>query len=752
MSERLSSDVSAWLAAVAATAAAVLIRWLLDGWLHESLPFVTLFAAVAAAVWVGGYRPALLVVVLGYLACDYLFIEPRGGVGFHAARNVIGLLAYLVSCSIVIGFGEATRVVQRRAKDQHESLRITLASIGDAVITTNADSQIEYLNATAESLTGWTRDEAKGQPLHAVFRIIDEQTREAVANPAARALQQGIVVGLANHTVLIRKDGTERPIDDSAAPIRDARGIIGCVLVFRDITERRHLEQQNAERLASARLLAAIVDSSDDAIISKSMEGTIQSWNAAAKLLFGYSAEEAVGQHISLIVPPEQSDEEDRIMKQLRSGKRVDHFHTVRKRSDAQLVDVSLTISPIFDDAGRVVGASKIARNIGEQKDTEKRIDTLMMALTEADHRKDEFLATLAHELRGPLAPIRNALEIMGRAEGNVRLLEHARSIVDRQLSQMERLIDDLLDISRITRNSVELRKQRVELASVLYQAVEVCRPLAEAAKVEIAVTLPPESIHLDGDPARLSQVFTNLLNNACKFTKPGGRIWLTAKREATEVVVSVKDDGIGIPSGMLVSIFEPFTQVDRTLEQAAGGLGIGLSLVKQLVELHKGMVRAFSDGPGFGSEFVVHLPILAEKPESSQPPASKPAKQPRGCRILVVDDNKDNAESLGMLLRMIGNETQVAYDGQEAVEAAEQFRAEVVLLDIGLPKLNGLDACRRIRGQPWGKNMVLVALTGWGQVEDRRKSQEAGFDGHLVKPVNYTELMNLLASLQERQ
>jgi PAS domain S-box-containing protein len=553
--------------------------------------------------------------------------------------------------------------------------------------------------------------------------------------------------------VLIRKDGTEQPIDDSAAPIRDAHGrVVGCVLVFRDITERRRVEQLAADRLATARLLASVVESSDDAIISKSAQGIIQSWNRAAEWLFGHSAEAAVGQHISLIIPPERVDEENLIMEKLRSGKRVDHFRTVRKRSDGQLVDVSLTISPIFDDAGRFVGASKIARNIAEQKEAEKRIHALMTALTEADQRKNLFLATLAHELRGPLAPIRNSLEIMKGAGGNVRLLEESRSVVDRQISQMERLIDDLFDISRITRNTLELRKQRVELSSVLYQAVEVCRSLAEAAKVQILVTVPSEPIYLNGDPARLSQVFSNLLNNSCKFTEPGGCIWLTAKREASEAVVSVKDTGIGIPPDMLTSIFETFTQVDPALQRAQGGLGIGLSLVKQLVEMHDGTVQAFSDGPGLGCEVVVRLPILAEKPESSQPPAPSLGKQPTGCRILVVDDNKDSADSLSMLLRMSGHQTHVAYDGEEAVEAAEQARPEVVLLDIGLPKLNGLDVCRRIREQPWGKSMVLVALTGWGQVEDRRKSQDAGFDAHLVKPVNYTELTNLLASLQGRQ
>jgi len=375
-------------------------------------------------------------------------------------------------------------------------------------------------------------------------------------------------------------------------------------------------------------------------------------------------------------------------------------------------------------------------------------------ALRDADRAKDEFLAMLAHELRGPLAPLRNMLEIIKRVDDRADLIQQASATMDRQLGQMTRLIDDLLDVSRISRGRIELKRERVELASVVYQAVEACRPLAECAKHEVTVTLPPEPIRLHADLVRLAQVFGNLLNNACKYTEASGRIGLSVELAGgvspAEVVVKVKDTGMGIRPDKLDSIFGMFAQVDRTLERSQGGLGIGLTLAKRLVEMHGGSLKAFSEGAGRGSEFVVRLPILIDKQREQQPaePTGNEQPAPTARRILVVDDNPDSAASLAMLLKLTGNETYTAHDGLEAVEAAETFRPDVVLLDIGLPKLNGRDAARRIREQPWGKNMVLVALTGWGQDEDRRRSQESGFDHHMVKPVDYAALMKLLSFL----
>lgn len=365
----------------------------------------------------------------------------------------------------------------------------------------------------------------------------------------------------------------------------------------------------------------------------------------------------------------------------------------------------------------------------------------------EADRRKDEFLATLAHELRNPLAPIRNATLVLKLAGDDQDTLEQATETIERQLGHMVRLVDDLLDASRISRGKLELRRERVELAPILHQAVETCRPLADRDHHELTVTLPPQPVYLDADPVRLSQVVSNLLNNACKFVRQGGRISLTAARHGKDVVIAVRDNGIGIPPDKLNSIFDMFSQLDQSLERSNGGLGIGLTLARRLVELHGGSIEAHSGGIGQGSEFVVRLPVAVNSPPPPLEEPREPIEPSVKRHILVVDDNRDSAETLARLLRLSGNETSVAYDGLQALEEATKVRPDVILLDIGLPSLNGYEVCQRIRESCSTKNVLLIALTGWGQAEDRRKSAEAGFDDHLVKPVDYAALMKLLAS-----
>jgi two-component system CheB/CheR fusion protein len=549
---------------------------------------------------------------------------------YHSAL-VTGLLTSVAAVTGVVAFMLLLRrhLAARAAAaaalaEQGERLRTTLASIGDAVITTDTAGRVATMNAVAEALTGWTAQDAAGQPLEAVFRIVNEETRRPVANPAARALTEGIIVGLANHTVLLAKDGTERPIDDSAAPIHCREGqVVGCVLVFRDVTKRRRLE---------------------------------------------------------------------------------DHLRH------------------LADD------------------------------LSEADRRKDEFLATLAHELRNPLAPLRNALHII-RLSPDRAAREQAREMMERQLTQLVRLVDDLLDVSRITRGRLELRKERVSLAAVVNSAVETSRPLIETMGHELTVVLPPAPILVDADLTRLAQVLSNLLNNSAKYTDRGGRIRLIAERRGDDVMVSVMDNGIGIAGDQLPRLFQMFAQVEHSLERSLGGLGIGLTLVKRLVEMHGGQVEARSDGPGQGAEFIVRLPVVVEADQSTAAAhgGGSPAVPRSPLRILIVDDNRDSADSLAALLRILGNDLRTAYDGEQGVEEAGRFRPDVALLDIGLPRIDGYEACRRIRAQPWGQDAALIAVTGWGQDGDRRRAQEAGFDHHLVKPVNPQELMRVLAELRVR-
>jgi len=375
--------------------------------------------------------------------------------------------------------------------------------------------------------------------------------------------------------------------------------------------------------------------------------------------------------------------------------------------------------------------------------------------LRESDRRKDEFLAILAHELRNPLAPLSNALEAIKRPEG-VGMMEWARGVMERQVTQMVRLIDDLLDLSRVSRGKIKLNRENLDLADIVHDAFEVCRPAIDRAAHQLDVSLPRERVQLEGDHTRLVQVLCNLLSNAAKYTPPGGRIGVAARTEGSDVLIEVSDNGTGIPADMLPKVFDMFTQVEHSLERSQGGLGIGLTLVKRLVELHGGSIEAYSDGPGCGSRFVVRLarkirvgvvrPVAEPERASSAAPRSPPK------RILVADDNRDAAESLANLLRLSGHEVRTAHDGQEAVEVASQFKPSIALLDIGMPLMNGYDAAARIRALDEGGEITLVALTGWGQPEDRRRSRAAGFSHHFVKPLDPALLERVLSETEAEE
>ncbi len=374
----------------------------------------------------------------------------------------------------------------------------------------------------------------------------------------------------------------------------------------------------------------------------------------------------------------------------------------------------------------------------------------LIERLREADRRKDEFLATLAHELRNPLAPIRNALSIIRLRPDDAGRVRQARGLMDRQLDQMVRLIDDLLDVSRITRGKLVLRRERVTLDAVVSSAVDTSQPLVDARGHRLTVSLPAEPIWLDADPVRLAQVFSNLLNNAAKYMERGGDVTLAATVVDRQVAVSVRDTGIGIPGDALGRIFDMFSQVGPTNDRTRAGLGIGLTLVKRLVDLHGGDVTVSSGGPGAGTEFVVRLPVARPDTAASRERAARPDDARVGrCRVLVADDNQDSAESMAVILRMMGHEVRTVHDGIQAVDEAGAFRPDLVLLDIGMPQVDGYEAARRIRAQPWGRAVALVALTGWGQDEDRHRAIEAGFDRHFTKPMDIEEIEKLIAGIR---
>lgn len=1045
--------------------------------------------------------------------------------------TAVGLFIWLLAKS-----SKARAQDKARLASQRELLSSTLSSIGDAVISTDVEGKVTFLNTVAEVLTGWASSDAIGQPLPEVFNIANERTRQPAPNPALEALRADANVGLANNTILIARDGVEHPIDDSAAPIRDGSGIpVGAVLVFRDVTERKRAEEAQAR-------LAAIVESSEDAIISKTLDGIIRSWNTGAEKLFGHTATQAIGQPITLIIPQERQDEERLIMEKLRRGERIEHFETIREARDGSQLHISLSVSPLMDSEGTVIGASKVARDITQRVNAEKdhrqlislvetstdliglsaldgkiiyfndaglkllgltsleeaksksvfdfvhpdsisvleqqmlpalhgkgfwegewnyrhavtglpvpvsekvtiikdpqtdkpfayatvsrdiseriqadaelrsseerlrlaldaggmgfwdwdivtgkitwsdrinefygmqpgeydgtletfarhqhpedadrarrairasvkegapylieyrivqkgggirwvltsgkvirdnhgqpqrmigaarditerkladdalrhseeryrqaaavaaqaaeanakfraffeqgmnfagvlsldgkvmeanhlcldacgfkredvigkyfwecgwwnqsatvmdrvrsgfqkacgrdvfrtetnyfvadgseRIVDLIMtpitdgagkllfvaatgtditdrrhmedALRAADRNKDEFIALLAHELRNPLAPLRNGLQVMKLAASDTQALHQARAMMDRQLTHMVRLIDDLLDISRINQHKMELRRSRILLSDVVNSALETARPVIEAAQHELQIALPQEPVVLFADLTRLAQVFSNLLTNSSKYTNQGGRIWIAAEKRGDEAVISIRDNGIGIPANALPDIFDMFSQVDRTIERSTGGLGIGLALVKGLVEMHEGTVTVSSEGQDMGSTFEVKLPILKDeeqKPAVTSETTSHSKSTSR--KILVVDDNLDSATSMAMMLELLGHVVSTAHDGREAVEVAERFQPQIILMDVGMPKLNGYEATRLIRKQAWLPQPVIIALTGWGQESDKHNSKEAGCDAHLVKPVNLSDLEKTLRDLE---
>jgi signal transduction histidine kinase/ActR/RegA family two-component response regulator len=410
-------------------------------------------------------------------------------------------------------------------------------------------------------------------------------------------------------------------------------------------------------------------------------------------------------------------------------------------------LDEAITASVVAYVNGRDEYLRQLEEQRGaETKQAQKLLEEQAASLKEADRLKNEFLAILAHELRNPLAPIRNAVQVLSLQEPSDPAVQWPREVIERQVHQLNRMVDDLLDVSRITQAKFKLQREPVKLGTVIAQAVETSQPLIDARKHRLTVVPPSEPIWVDGDAARLAQVVANLLNNAAKYTEEGGQIWLTAERTGNEAVIRVRDSGIGIPADLLPRVFDPFIQEERSPDRAHGGLGIGLALVRSLVELHGGRVEASSAGRGQGSEFVLHLPVLRDTPPAvSHGIKTDGREKVPGRRILVVDDNVDSAESLGLLLRLSGHKVHTAYSGRSALEAAQLNRPEIVMLDIGMPGMDGLEVARRLRDELGLQDVLLVAMTGYGQDEDRRRSQLAGFNSHLVKPIDLERLNTLL-------
>ncbi|MVM36189.1 PAS domain S-box protein [Spirosoma sp. HMF4905] len=510
--------------------------------------------------------------------------------------------------------------------------------------------------------------------------------------------------------------------------------INGLVLTFVDITQRKKSEEANY-------FLASIVESSQDSIITTNFRGLITSWNQAAEALYGYPAQEVIGQPLTLLSLPQDLAHILNNTEKIKQAQQVETYETVQITKAGQILNLEVALSPVKDAFGQVIGVSTVARDITRRKATEE-------ILRESDRRKDEFLAMLAHELRNPLAPIRHALQLLTlNAEQN----EPMRSVLDlmsRQADHLVRLVDDLLDVSRINQGKIVLQPALLDMGTLVAQAVDSVQSLYESLSRELSVSLPTEPLHIIGDATRLTQVITNLLTNGARYTLEGGQVWVDLDLVNNQVRLRVRDNGIGLAADQQERIFELFAQVDNSLARSKGGLGLGLTLVKRLVELHGGRVEVRSEGLGKGSEFLVYLPGSTGSSQGLPLTPEQSLLSTPGRRILVVDDNPDAADTFALLLEMSGYQVDVRYNGQQALEAAEHLQPEVILLDIGMSGLDGYETARLIRQQPWGRDLILIALTGYGQADDKRRSREAGFTGHLVKPVGLEAVTELLDSL----
>ncbi|MGH9222097.1 MAG: PAS domain S-box protein [Vicinamibacterales bacterium] len=922
-----SSTISKYGIALLAVAVAILIRVALTPWMGPAFPLATMFSAVAFVVWYGGWGPALLTALLGWFAAGYVFRSGQGYYGPSFSFNeAVSFVVYLLSNLSVIVLGEAMRAAQRRLENQQEKLTTMnlalenkveaqsllaaiVASSDDAIVSKTLDGRITSWNKGAERLFGYTAHEAIGQPIHL---IVPPEGRDEVARILDRIRHGERVDQL--EVVRVRKGGKRLTVSITVSPVHDRHGlIIGASKTARDITTRKEWEANLVRSEEAQRLLVGIHDAtrglqdpsavmretvtrvgmhfdvtrcaygevSDDQrhiaitpgyskdvpavagrypldvfgplmagelkagrtvavndVLTDPLTDTPLAHESYARIQIGslVCAPLLRGGKLTAVLmmsdgkPREWTTDDARLLEQVAErtlyaveGARA--MHALRENRDVlqfamsagrmgawsrELAADSVWWSPelavLFgfdaDDANysrdrllsllpdearvRVTAAIETAlarredyvvefqfrhAKTGEWRWMEARgraqydahgkptmlyglgIDITervraVEALREADRRKDEFLATLAHELRNPLAPISSGLHILRTGADDPMLANTAREIMERQVAQMVRLVDDLLDVARITTGKVELRRQQLDLADAIRDAVETSRPLFEQNGQQLTVSLPERPVFTHADRTRLAQVFANLLNNSAKFSDRGQPIAIALTQEGGDAVVRVRDAGVGITPEALPKIFDMFGQADGDGSRKAGGLGIGLSLVKRIAEMHGGTVEAHSEGVGRGSEFVVRIPLIAAHApavDREQPAANAPTSKRR---ILVVDDNTDAAESLAALLSINGHETRLAHDGLQAMEAARAFRPDVVFLDIGMPALDGHETARRIRQEPWGKEMVLVALTGWGQTEDRRRSLEAGFNHHLVKPADPIVVAKLISSL----
>lgn len=613
-----------------------------------------------------------------------------------------------------------------------------------AILLLEPQGHVVTWNLGAERLKGYAPEEIIGEHL-SIFYPPDERHQAYEALRAAA--KSGHFEGEAWR---VRKDDSQFWGNVSLTALHDESGVLkGFVEITRDLTEQKEAEEKLRQTKLKYDLLMSGVK--EHAIFLMDPEGRVTDWNAAAERLLGYNHDEIIGQHFSIFWTTEEGDAGGVAEKELRraasAGRASDDRWHVRK--DGTHFWANGITSALRDEEGNLRGFAKVLRDKTDRKRIEEELRAKADELEDADRRKNDFLAMLAHELRNPLAPIASAVTLLKGSDRSAETEREAVAVMERQVQKMTRLINDLMDVSRITRGKVQLQRERVDLLQCIRNVVETSRSLISEHSQTLLVSLPDEPLWASADPTRIEQALENLLNNAAKYTEPGGEISVTAERQDGQAVISVSDTGAGIPPELLPHLFDLFTQADRTLDRAEGGLGIGLTIVKSIVEMHEGTVKITTEGLGKGSTFTIRLPLQLKTNVSAIATPVLPPLKAEKLRILVVDDNPDAGKMLGLLLRELGHEVQVALCGLGALDAAKSQKPHVILLDIGLPGLDGYKVAQRLRERADTKRTILVALTGYGQPEDLLRSKEAGFDYHLVKPVGIEDIQAVIENVR---
>jgi two-component system CheB/CheR fusion protein len=776
---------------VLSTGVTLLVCLFLDRFFFGSLPLTPFILAVAVSAWFGGLRSGLLAAILSAVASDYFLMEPQYGISFHLdpeSWERLGL--FLTTCVLMSGFVSAIRagrqeaearaldaeqrqreleeqIAEReRAKAERERLiaevgteRARLKAIVEHIpagilLAEAPGGRIVMGNPQVERILGCPIIQVPDVASYRSDSVLQAEGRRVAGDedPLARALRGEIVDG--EEYLYQQGDGAKIWIRVSSAPIRDTRDkIFGSVVLISDINEEkqaREISRKNLERLTLTQKAARIGS------FELNLQTNEMISSAACKANFGRAADDPFSyEDLFETIHP---DDRGRVREATRQA--VDERKTYEAEYRVIWPDGSLhwVLSyghGSYGDDGRSLYLDGVTLDLTDRKRLEESLRRQTAALQEADRRKDEFLATLAHELRNPLAPISNAIQILAVRGDDPALVAQTSEVMERQVQQMVRMVDDLLEVSRIGRGKISLQKAPVDLADVVATAVETSRPLVEAHHHHLTVSLPERPVRVEGDAARLAQVLSNLLNNAAKYTTDGGRIELSVSQTQGaahgEALLRVRDTGIGIDPELLPHIFDMFSQIEGATDRSQGGLGIGLTIVRRLVEMHGGRIEAYSEGPGKGSEFQVRLPALAEPvaaPAEKAVEDSSAGESAKTRCVLIVDDNLDSAESMAMLLRLYGHEVRLAHDGVAALEEALTFRPDVVFLDLSLPKMDGFEVARRLRSEPTMQDVKLIAMTGYSQESDRQRTQAAGFHLHLVKPVDFGMLQELLSSI----